>query len=99
MPLDSICLRALASELSEKLTGMKIDKVQMPERDLLLLSLRAAAKARGCCCLPAWEARGRTSRGKSLKTQRPAHVLYAAAKTHSGCCDSRRYTTEWREGF
>lgn len=40
MPLDAICLRALKNELSEKLVGMKIDKVQMPERDLIILSLR-----------------------------------------------------------
>ena len=40
MPLDAICLRALTAELSVKLAGMKVDKVQMPERDLILLSLR-----------------------------------------------------------
>ncbi len=41
MPLDSIFLSALTDELSEKLTGAKIDKVQQPERDQLLLSLRS----------------------------------------------------------
>ena len=40
MPLDAICLRALSRELSQRITGMKIDKVQMPERDLVILSLR-----------------------------------------------------------
>ncbi|MGI6027833.1 MAG: Rqc2 family fibronectin-binding protein [Candidatus Heteroscillospira sp.] len=40
MPLDAICLRALTGELAPRLTGMKIDKVQMPERDLVVLSLR-----------------------------------------------------------
>ena len=40
MPLDSVFLSGLASELSERITGAKIDKVQQPERDLLLLSLR-----------------------------------------------------------
>ena len=40
MPLDAICLRALNGELAPKLAGMKIDKVQMPERDLIILSLR-----------------------------------------------------------
>ena len=39
MPLDAICLSALAGELSEKLVGAKIDKVQQPERDMILLSL------------------------------------------------------------
>ena len=40
MPLDSVFLSGLAGELSETITGAKIDKVQQPERDLLLLSLR-----------------------------------------------------------
>ena len=40
MPLDSICLSALTDELSGRICGMKIDKVQQPERDLILLSLR-----------------------------------------------------------
>ena len=41
MPLDAICLSALTSELGEKLTGGRIDKVQQPERDMLLISLRS----------------------------------------------------------
>lgn len=41
MPLDAITIKALAAELDEKLLGGKIDKVQQPERDMLLLSLRA----------------------------------------------------------
>ena len=40
MPLDAICLAALTKELRGRIIGMKIDKVQQPERDLLLLSLR-----------------------------------------------------------
>ena len=40
MPLDAICLSALTSELSEKLSGAKIDKVNQPERDMVLLSMR-----------------------------------------------------------
>ena len=41
MPLDAVCIHALAGELEEKLAGGRIDKVQQPEKDLLLLSLRA----------------------------------------------------------
>ena len=41
MPLDAIYLSALTAELKEKLEGGRIDKVQQPERDMLLLSLRA----------------------------------------------------------
>ena len=40
MPLDSIAVSALTAELREKLTGARIDKVQQPERDTVLLSLR-----------------------------------------------------------
>lgn len=39
MPLDAVCLTALVKELAPALTGARIDKVQQPERDLLLLSL------------------------------------------------------------
>ena len=40
MPLDAICISALTEELKNKLEGGRIDKVQQPERDMLLLSLR-----------------------------------------------------------
>ncbi len=40
MPLDAVCLAALTAELRGRIIGMKIDKVQQPERDLLLFSLR-----------------------------------------------------------
>ena len=43
MPLDAIALRGLRQELAFVLEGAKIDKVQQPERDLLLLSLRTAS--------------------------------------------------------
>lgn len=41
MPLDAVCIHALSAELAERLEGGKIDKVQQPERDLLLLTVRA----------------------------------------------------------
>ena len=40
MPLDSVTVSALAQELRAELVGAKIDKVQQPERDTLLLTLR-----------------------------------------------------------
>ncbi|MCL2820066.1 MAG: NFACT family protein [Oscillospiraceae bacterium] len=40
MPLDAFCLRAVKNELSGQITGLKIDRVQQPERDLIILSLR-----------------------------------------------------------
>ena len=46
MPLDAICLSALAEELAGTLTGARIDKVQQPERDMILLILRAGHENR-----------------------------------------------------
>lgn len=39
MPLDSITVSALAEELRTAIVGAKIDKVQQPERDTVVLSL------------------------------------------------------------
>lgn len=46
MPLDAICISALTKELAETLEGGRIDRVQQPERDMLLLSLRAKGENR-----------------------------------------------------
>ena len=43
MPLDSVTMSALAQELRGQIVGAKIDKVQQPERDTVLLSLRGPA--------------------------------------------------------
>ena len=40
MPLDAVTLRALTSELRSCAEGAKIDRVQQPEKDLLILTLR-----------------------------------------------------------
>lgn len=40
MSLDAICLRAVLSELRQELTGARIDKVQQPARDQIVLLLR-----------------------------------------------------------
>lgn len=42
MPLDAITLTALKNELSDALAGARIDRVQQPENDTLLLSMRGA---------------------------------------------------------
>jgi predicted ribosome quality control (RQC) complex YloA/Tae2 family protein len=39
MPLDAICLSAVNDEIAPRVTGMRIDKIQQPEGDVLLLSL------------------------------------------------------------
>ena len=41
MPLDAIFLSALTKELNETLPGARIDKIQQPERDTVLLQLRS----------------------------------------------------------
>lgn len=46
MPLDAICIAGLCAELEQKIVGRRIDKVQQPERDMLLISLRANGKNR-----------------------------------------------------
>ena len=45
MPLDAFCLAAVADELSARIIGQKIDKVQQPERDIIILSLRGGNQA------------------------------------------------------
>ena len=44
MPLDAITVSALTRELKDELEGGKIDKVQQPEKDLLLISLRSKGR-------------------------------------------------------
>lgn len=40
MPMDAVIIHAIKEELEKELIGARIDKVQMPERDVLLLSVR-----------------------------------------------------------
>lgn len=40
MPIDSLFLSAAAAELRTRLLGSRIDKIQQPEKDVLLLSMR-----------------------------------------------------------
>ena len=40
MALDAILLSALMGELAPKLEGGRIDKIQQPERDQVIISLR-----------------------------------------------------------
>ncbi|MGN1098508.1 MAG: NFACT family protein, partial [Clostridia bacterium] len=45
MPLDAIALRAQVNEL-EEIIGFKIDKIQQPEKDMIVLLLRGAGTSR-----------------------------------------------------
>lgn len=42
MSLDAVVIHAIKEELEQELIGARIDKVQMPERDVLLLSVRGS---------------------------------------------------------
>ncbi len=46
MPLNAATISAVRSELSEKLANGKIEKIQQPEHDLLLLTVRAEGENR-----------------------------------------------------
>ena len=46
MPFDAIFLTAVTRELNQELPGARIDKIQQPERDSILLSLRTGAGSR-----------------------------------------------------
>ena len=46
MPLDAPLLKGLTDELAAALTGARIDKVQQPARDTLLLSVYTQLGAR-----------------------------------------------------
>ncbi len=45
MPLDAIFLTALKNELAGQIIGMKIDKIQQPEQDQIILTLRGFGAA------------------------------------------------------
>ena len=46
MPLDAVFLSALTRELAPLIEGSRVDKIRMPERDIVLLGLRTAEGAR-----------------------------------------------------
>jgi predicted ribosome quality control (RQC) complex YloA/Tae2 family protein len=43
MPLDALFLNSLCAQRSEEAAGARIDKIHMPSRDEIILSLRTAA--------------------------------------------------------
>ena len=53
MPFDAFFLTAVRRELEGSLTGCRIDKVQQPQRDTLILSMRGAAGGGARICQPA----------------------------------------------
>lgn len=48
MPLDAVCLRAVLSELNERIAGGRIEKVYQPDREEIVLQIRGG---KGACRL------------------------------------------------
>lgn len=48
MPLDAICLTAVVRELRQEILGLKIEKVQQPSRDQVVLTLRGSRRLLLC---------------------------------------------------
>ncbi len=44
MPLDAICLQGVVGELAPQLTGSRIEKIQQPSRDQIILLLRGSRR-------------------------------------------------------
>lgn len=44
MPLDTICLQGVVGELAPQLTGSRIEKIQQPARDQIILLLRGSRR-------------------------------------------------------
>jgi len=44
MPLDAICLQGVVEELAPQLTGSRIEKIQQPARDQIILLLRGSRR-------------------------------------------------------
>lgn len=44
MPLDAICLQGVVAELTPQVVGSRIEKIQQPARDQIVLSLRGGRR-------------------------------------------------------
>ena len=44
MPLDAVCLQAVVAELSPLVAGSRIEKIQQPARDQVVLLLRGSRR-------------------------------------------------------
>lgn len=77
MPLDAVCLQAVVAELSPLVAGSRIEKIQQPARDQVVLLLRGSRRL----LLSAGGAASPAPDGAAPGQSRPApHVLYAFAK-------------------
>ena len=83
MPIDAVFLESLCEELQEKLLACRVDKVQQPERDTILLSMRGASGG-GKLLLTASPNHPRIQL-TNLSFENPAQPpMHAAAKAFNG---------------
>ena len=78
MPFDAMFLTAVAAELRPTLVGARVDKVQQPARDTVVLQLRGRDGG-GRLLLSA-----NGNRPRVHLTRAAADVLYAAAQASGG---------------
>ena len=88
MPLDAICLQAVVEELRPALLGLRIDKVQQPARDQVILLLRG--NQRLLLNAGANAPRIQLTRSDPGQPGGAAHVLHAAAQAPGGRPGGRR---------
>ncbi len=67
MPLDAICLTAVVRELAPELLGLRVEKIQQPARDQVVLTLRGSRRL--LLCAGAGQARLHLTR---LQRENPA---------------------------
>ena len=48
MPLDAVCLSGVVRELRETILGLRVEKIQQPARDQIILTLRGNKKLLMC---------------------------------------------------
>ena len=48
MPLDAVCLSGVLEEIRPQIVGLRIEKVQQPARDQVILSLRGGRRLLLC---------------------------------------------------
>ena len=81
MPFDALFLTALSEELRPRALGCRVDKVQQPARDTVILALRGRGRRRPPAADGGAESAAHPShRRPAGKSRAAADVLYAAAQ-------------------
>ena len=81
MPLDAICLTAVAAELRRTVTGGKVDKIYQPTRDEVVLHMRTGqGNVRLLLSANPQHPRAHLTEIPRENPETPPHVLYAPAE-------------------